>query len=145
LAVSDDGRWIAVADEVRGGKVGQLRRLDVLSIEAQKVTKQDLLDRFKQFERDLGPAAQVSRIAFDHEARTLVVGFEGNPLLLAFGLDQDAANQNKIDYKKPVRGWALGAGGRIAAVTEQQVFLPSGGGGLAPGPRGADREIGFQP
>jgi WD40 repeat protein len=71
----------------------------------------------------LDPGGKVMAMSFDAQGRTLIVGFEDRSQLVTLGLGPDRSFKKSTNYGKPIRGWALSAGGKLAVATELQIYL----------------------
>ncbi len=121
LAVSDDGKWFAVAEPASKGNYWG-PKVEVIRASGPTDEQQNTLD-FTSSREDLSNSWKVKDISFARDARTLVVGFDNKPFLIAFGLIPDPAKAKLVNYGRTVRGWAHSSDGRLAVVTEFQVFV----------------------
>ena len=119
-ALSDDGDWYAYA-AVDSGDDRSVPTVEVRSTSDEN-RSQNKID-FTGVRDEFQDKWKISRLSFDHDTRTLVVGVTGSPLLLAFGLLPDPERQKKIRFNTPVLGWDHSVDGKIAVVTQLQVLV----------------------
>ncbi len=120
LAVSDSGKWFAVAEPAPIGNYWG-PKVEVIRATARRTNSRtrSISHRPVRIYRTPGK----SRISHSPTTRTLIVGFDNKPFLIAFGLIPDPQRAKVISYGRAVRGWAHSSDGRLAVVTDIQVFV----------------------
>ena len=125
MAISNDGRWFALAKTVSGA-AGTTPRITIQPADVANVPPKGV--DFASFDQ-LWDSWRLQSMSFDPSAKYLIVGFEQRVRLAIFDLGGDSPVLRPTPAViSPIRGWACGpygSEGKLAMITRSHLFVDS--------------------